>query len=147
MKPSAQCFPTLIGILSIAGLEGCATPAEVTQRPADMASVTSMRLDPTTSSRILPSGAVSSVVQGASGGSGAFTGSLVVATGIHDAQMGRLLAAAVRRYTPPVFDTEATLSAMDTARSGALQAARDLRAAVDIAEGKALPLHRMPTER
>ncbi|WP_448191555.1 DUF3313 domain-containing protein [Azospirillum sp. sgz301742] len=101
---------------------------------------------PATSSRILPIGAVSSAVQGASGGSGAFTGSLVVATEIYDAQTSKLLAAAVRRYTPAVFDTEATLTAMDTARSGVRQAARDLRTAVDVAQGKALPLHRMPTE-
>ncbi|PWC52647.1 hypothetical protein TSO221_13540 [Azospirillum sp. TSO22-1] len=95
-------------------------------------------------SRTLPIGAVSNAVQGAPGGSSGFTGSLVVATEIYDAQSSKLLAAAVRRYTPPVFDVEATMSSMDTARTGVRQAAADLRTAVDVAQGKRAPLNRMP---
>ncbi len=232
MKPSTHCFGALIGVLTVAGLAGCTT-AEMTQRPADMASVSAMRQDPdrpgawlykvqnvdfkqysrfiiepasiyrgpeasfaglsdsqlnelaamltaesrralgdsyavttrptpgtarivqkivsveegssgTSGSRILPIGAVSNAVQGAPGGSGGFTGSLVVATEIYDAQTSKLLAAAVRRYTPPVFDVDATMSSMDTARTGVRQAAADLRTAVDVAQGKRLPLNRMP---
>lgn len=238
MTPPTQIlthrFGALIGVLTIAGLTGCTTP-EMTQRPADMASVSAMRQDPdrpgawlykaqnvdfkpytrfiiepaaiyrgpeasfaglsdaqlnqlasmlttesrralgdsytvttrpipgtarvvqkivsveegssgTSGSRTLPLGAVSNAVQAEPGGSGGFTGSLVVATEVYDAQTSRLLAAAVRRYTPPVFDVEATLSSMDTARTGVRQAAADLRTAVDVAQGKQLPIHRMPTE-
>ena len=234
MKLSTHCFGALIGVLTIAGLAGCTSP-EMTQRPADMASVSAVRQDPdrpgawlykaqnvdfrpytrfivepatiyrgpeasfaglsdaqlselaamltaesrralgdsytvttrpapgtlrivqkivsveegssgTSGSRILPIGAVSNAVQGAPGGSGGFTGSLVVATEVYDAQTSKLLAAAVRRYTPPVFDVEATMSSMDTARTGVRQAAADLRTAVDVAQGKRLPAYRMPTE-
>lgn len=101
---------------------------------------------PASSSRVLPIGAVSSAVQAAPGGSGSFTGSLVVATEIYDAQTSKLLAAAVRRYTPAVFDVEATLSSMDTARAGVRQAASDLRTAVDVAQGKRVAPYRMPAE-
>ncbi len=94
----------------------------------------------------LPIGAVSNAVQTSGGGSGSYTGSVVVATEIYDAQTSKLLAAAVRRYTPPVFDVDATMSGMDTGRTGMRQAAQDLRTAVDVAQGKQLPLYRMPTE-
>lgn len=89
-----------------------------------------------TASRVLPIGAVLNAVQGASGGSGSFTGSVVVATEIYDARTSKLLAAAVRRYTPAVFDIGATLSSMDTARSSVQEAAQDLRTAVDVAQGR-----------
>ncbi|CAO3434893.1 DUF3313 domain-containing protein [Azospirillum doebereinerae] len=89
-----------------------------------------------TASRILPVGAVANAVKGASGGSGSFTGGITVAAEIYDAQSAKLLGAAVRRYSPPVFDIAATLSTMDTARAAAREAAQDVRASVDRAHGK-----------
>ena len=90
-----------------------------------------------TASRILPVGAVANAVKGASGGSGSFTGGIIVAAEIYDAQSSKLLGAAVRRYSPPVFDLVATLSTVDTARAAAREAAQDLRASVDRVHGKA----------
>jgi hypothetical protein len=90
-----------------------------------------------TVSRVVPFGAVANAVKGASGGSGSFTGAIILAAEIYDAQTSELLFAAVRRYNPPVFDLEATLSTMDTARSAARQAAEDLRAGVDRIQGRA----------
>jgi hypothetical protein len=89
-----------------------------------------------TVSRILPIGAVANAVQGATGGSGSFTGAIILAAEVYDSQSSELLVAAVRKYNPPVFDLEATLSTMDTARSAARQAAEDLRAAVDRVQGR-----------
>jgi hypothetical protein len=90
-----------------------------------------------TVSRVLPIGAVANAVQAASGGSGSFTGAIILAAEVYDSQSSELLVAAVRKYNPPVFDLEATLSTMDTARSAARQAAQDLRAAVDRVQGRA----------
>ena len=90
-----------------------------------------------TASRVVPIGAVANAVQGATGGSGSFTGAIIMAAEIYDAQTSELLVAAVRRYNPPVFDLEATLSTMDTARSAARQVAEDLRAGVDRIQGRA----------
>jgi len=92
-----------------------------------------------TVSRIVPIGAIANAVQGASGGSGSFTGAVILAAEFYDAQSSKLIAAAVRRYSPPVFDLEATLSTMDTARAATRAAAEDLRAAVDRAHGKSAP--------
>jgi hypothetical protein len=89
-----------------------------------------------TVSRVLPFGAVANAVQAASGGSGSFTGAVILAAEVYESQSSELLVAAVRRYNPPVFDLEATLSTMDTARSAARQAAQDLRAAVDRVQGR-----------
>ncbi|UEM19766.1 DUF3313 domain-containing protein [Skermanella mucosa] len=89
-----------------------------------------------TVSRILPIGAVANAVQGASGGSGSFTGAVILAAEVYDSQTSELLVAAVRKYNPPVFDLEATLSTMDTARSAARQAAEDLRKGVDRVQGR-----------
>ncbi|UEM05793.1 DUF3313 domain-containing protein [Skermanella rosea] len=89
-----------------------------------------------TVSRILPIGAVANAVQGASGGSGSFTGAVILAAEVYDSQSSELLVAAVRKYNPPVFDLEATLSTMDTARSAARQAAEDLRKGVDRVQGR-----------
>ena len=89
-----------------------------------------------TMSRVLPFGAVANAVQGATGGSGSFTGAIILAAEVYESQTSELLVAAVRRYNPPVFDLEATLSTMDTARSAARQAAQDLRAAVDRVQGR-----------
>src|SRR3546814_18445973 len=69
-----------------------------------------------TASRIVPVGAVANLFHEATGGSGSFTGSISVATEVFDAETGELIAAAVRRYRPDVFDLGATLSTMDTAR-------------------------------
>ena len=89
-----------------------------------------------TVSRVLPIGAVANALKGASGGSGSFTGAIILAAEVYDSQSSELLVAAVRKYNPPVFDLEATLSTMDTARSAARQAAQDLRAAVDRVQGR-----------
>jgi hypothetical protein len=89
-----------------------------------------------TVSRILPIGAVANAVQGTTGGSGSFTGAIILAAEVYDSQSSQLLVAAVRKYNPPVFDLEATLSTMDTARSAARQAAQNLRAAIDRVQGR-----------
>lgn len=89
-----------------------------------------------TASRLLPIGAVANAVQGASGGSGSFTGGITLAAEAYDTQTNRLLAAAVRSYHPAVFDMKATLSTMDTAQAAVSEAAQDLRAALDRVHGR-----------
>lgn len=94
-----------------------------------------VRVDPTTPgaatvSRILPVGAVANVVQGAEGGGGTFTGAAVLSAEFYDSRTSKLLGAAVRRYHPAMFNIQATLSTMDTARAAVQQAAQDLKASL-----------------
>jgi hypothetical protein len=84
-----------------------------------------------TASRIIPIGAATNLFSGATGGSGSFTGSITVATEVFDAGTGKLVAAAVRRYRPDVFDMRATLSTMNTARAAVHEVAQSHRDAVD----------------
>ncbi|WP_448205646.1 DUF3313 domain-containing protein [Azospirillum sp. sgz302134] len=98
-----------------------------------------VRVEPTvpgaaTVSRLLPIGAVANAVEGASGGSGTFTGAAVLSAEFYDSRTSKLLGAAVRRYHPATFNMEATLSTMDTARAAMQQAAQDLLSSLQRAQ-------------
>ncbi len=83
-------------------------------------------------SRVVPIGALKDTT----GGSGVYTGAIVLAVEVYDSQTSKLLSAALRRYNPPAFDSEASVSTMDTARAAARAAAADLRAAIDRVHGR-----------
>jgi hypothetical protein len=84
-----------------------------------------------TITRVLPIGIAVNAVKGASGEAGSFTGSIDVAVEAIDSQTNTLLAAAVRRATPAVYDIGATTSTSATVGSSAHEIGVKLREAID----------------
>jgi hypothetical protein len=80
-----------------------------------------------TATRVTPLGFATSALKSALGKSGSFTGSILYAVEVYDADSGELLLAAVRRRTPDPLDVPATLSTTDTIRAVARDFARAAR--------------------
>ena len=80
-----------------------------------------------TATRVTPFGFATSAVKSALGKSGSFTGSVLYAVELYDAQTRELLLAAVRRRTPDPLDVPATLSTTDTIKSVARDFANSAR--------------------
>jgi hypothetical protein len=70
-----------------------------------------------TATRVTPLGFATSAVKSALGKKGTFTGSVLLAVELYDAQTQELLLAAVRRRTPDPLDIPATLSTTDTVKA------------------------------
>ncbi len=70
-----------------------------------------------TVTRVLPVGLVLNTVKSAADKKGSFTGSLLYAVELSDADTGELLIAAVRRTAPDAMDIGSTLSTQDTVES------------------------------
>lgn len=80
-----------------------------------------------TVSSVMPLGLVTNAVKSVAGKKGTFSGSILYAAEIFDAQSGALVAAAVRRAAPDALDIRATVSTTDTVRSVAGDIAKKLR--------------------
>lgn len=80
-----------------------------------------------TATRVTPLGFASSALKSALGKTGTFTGSLLYAVEVYDAQSNELLLAAVRRRTPDPLDVPATLSTTDTVKAVAREFADGAR--------------------
>jgi len=80
-----------------------------------------------TATRVTPIGIGLSAVKSALGKQGTFTGSLLYAVEVYDAQTNELLLAAVRRRTPDPLDVPATLSTTDTVKAVAREFADGAR--------------------
>jgi hypothetical protein len=84
-----------------------------------------------TITRVLPVGIAANAIRGVAGAPGSLTGSIELAMEVFDSQSNDLLAAAIRRITPAVYDVEATLSTTETVRSSARNGANLLRDAIE----------------
>jgi hypothetical protein len=85
-------------------------------------------------SRILPVGIAVNAIRGAAGESGSFTGSIELAFEAFDSQTGELLAAAIRRAAPAIYDVGAAASTATTVRSSARVLARQLNEVLELAQ-------------
>lgn len=80
-----------------------------------------------TATRVTPVGFGLSAIKSALGKTGTFTGSLLYAVEVYDAQTNELLLAAVRRRTPDPLDVPATISQTETVKAVAREFADGAR--------------------